>query len=252
MQRQVTGLVLTYNGQRVLERTLESLGFCDELLVVDSGSTDRTLEIAEAAGARVLSRSWQGPGPQFAFAFEQITTPWVVSLDHDEFCTSELQKEIQAALANPAEEVGFYCPRRSYYFDRFLSYCGWYPDYLLRVFRLDKMQLKISLPHYGFHPLGPTARLQGDIVHYPYAGLQEHVAKINAYTQSAARDKYAHGERSGVLRAMAHGLGRFFKTYVLKRGFLDGRAGFILAVNGFFYVFHKYIRIAELESADRD
>ncbi|MGM0646709.1 MAG: glycosyltransferase family 2 protein [Thermodesulfobacteriota bacterium] len=244
----VTGLVLTYNGERVLEQTLASLAFCDELLVVDSGSTDATLAIAEAAGARIVSRAWEGPGPQFAFAFEHIRTPWVVSLDHDEYCTPQLQQQIQAALAAPGDKAGWYCPRRSYYFDRFLGHCGWYPDYLLRVFRLEQMQLKIALPHYSFHPLGPTGTLAGDIVHYPYNGLTEHVAKINAYTQSAAEDKYARGERAGLATALGHALARFVKIYLLKRGFLDGRAGLVLALNSFFYVFHKYIRMAELEA----
>ncbi len=250
-RERVTGLVLTFNGERVLEQTLASLAFCDEILVVDSGSTDRTLAIAEAAGARILTRAWEGPGPQFAFAFEQVRTNWVVSLDHDEYCTPELQEEIQGVLANPADMAGWYCPRRSFYFDRFLAHSGWYPDYLLRVFRLECMELKISMPHYSFHPQGPTGKLQGDIVHYPYSGLAEHLEKINSYTQSAAEDKFARGERAGLGKALGHGLARFFKIYVLKRGFLDGRAGLILALNGFFYVFHKYIRVAELGKEEK-
>ena len=158
------------------------------------------------------------------------------------------EAEIQAALAAPGDKAGWYCPRRSYYFDRFMGHCGWYPDYLLRVFRLEQMQLKIALPHYSFHPVGPTGTLAGDIVHYPYSGLSEHVAKINAYTQSAAEDKYARGERAGLAKALGHALARFVKIYLLKRGFLDGRAGLVLALNSFFYVFHKYIRMAELEA----
>ena len=246
MKPTVTGLILTFNGQRLLRECLKSLDFCDEILVVDSLSTDQTRELAKQAGARVLTRKWEGPGPQFQFALGQIATDWVVSLDQDEYLTDELRDNIRRALAEaPADLAGWYVPRRSFYFDRFLKHSGWYPDHLLRVFRAGRMKVTVTGAHYHFNPQGPTAKLSGDIVHYPYANFREHMAKMNSYAQQAADEMRAKGRKGGVARAVAHATIRFLKLYVLKLGFLDGRAGFINACAGAYYAFQKYIRVEE-------
>ena len=244
----ITGLVLTYNGQRLLKKCLESLSWCDEILVVDSSSDDDTCSIAQACGARVLVHPWTGPGPQFQFAFEHVRSPWVVSLDQDEQLSPKLQEQLRAAIINgqpPAEVAGYYCRRSSFYFDRFLRHGGWYPDRLLRAFRPDRMRVDVSGPHWRFVPQGPTQNIDADIIHYPYASLEEHLSKLNYYTQEAAKDLERKGLRGGLASALGHGFARFFKLYVLKRGFLDGQAGFINALHGFIYAFHKYIRLAE-------
>jgi glycosyltransferase involved in cell wall biosynthesis len=245
----LSGLVLTRNGERLLESCLRSMEFCKEVLVVDSESDDRTRDIATACGARVLVRGWEGPQPQFRFGFEHIATDWVLSLDQDECASPELRDSIVRLFAEPPprDMAGYYCSRKSFYFDRFLRHSGWYPDRLLRLFRRAAMDVRTSGPHYSFHSLGPTGRLPGDIIHYPYLNLREHVEKINYYTQVSADELHAQGVRPGVGRAFAHGFARFAKLYLFKRGFLDGRAGLILAVHGFFYAFHKYLRAAELD-----
>lgn len=245
----VTGLVLTYNGARLLDRCLASLSFCDTLLVVDSQSTDETRDIAARHGATVLVRPWEGPGPQFQFALEQIRTDWVVSLDQDEYLTDELRENIIRTVQADPGQSGYYVPRRSFYYDRFLRHSGWYPDYLLRLFRAGSMEVRVSGAHYSFHPQGATGRLAGDIVHHPYRNLREHLDKINAYAQAAADEMRARGRRGGVGRAVGHGLFRFVKLYLIKAGFLDGRAGFINAVCGAFYAFQKYVRVSERDGA---
>ena len=231
----ITGLVLTYNGERLLDRCLASLSFCDKVLVVDSFSTDRTVDMARAAGAEVVQRTWEGPGPQFRHALSIIDTEWVFSLDQDEICTEELRESVLAAVR----------ARRSWYFDRFMKHSGWYPDYLLRLFRPAKMEVHVSGAHYSFHPKGETGRLRGDILHYPYDSFRQHLDKINSYAQQGADDLRAKGRQGGVAVATAHGLARFLKLYVVKLGFLDGRAGFINAAHGAFYAFLKYIRVRE-------
>ena len=232
---------------------MASLSFCDRILVVDSFSTDATETIARTAGCLFVQRRWEGPGPQFAYAFsllrEEYPTSWVVSLDQDEICTSELQLALQAAvgkaLATAQPPVGFFVPRRSWYYDRFLLHSGWYPDHLLRCFRPEAMHVAVSGAHYSFHPEGATHTLAGDILHYPYASFREHLDKINSYAQQGAEDLARHGRRGGILTGLAHGFGRFLRIYLLKRGFLDGRAGFINAVHGAFYAFLKYVRVNE-------
>lgn len=249
---EVTGLILTLNGEKHLDACLASLDFCDQLLVVDSVSTDATAKIAAAHGARVLVNPWPGPKKQFEFAFGHITTAWVVSLDQDEILSDVLRAAVIRALQDPQDFSAFLCPRTSYYFDRFLRHSGWYPDLLPRVFKLADTGVHVSGPHYGFETKGKTRRLTGDIIHYPYANLKQHVEKMNYYTQIAAEEMYSNGKRSGVAKAFGHGLARFMKIYFFRRGFLDGKAGFVLAVNSFFYAFQKYIRLAELGSKKTD
>lgn len=245
MRPTITALVLTYNGERLLDRCLASLSFCDRILVVDSFSTDRTVDMAREAGAEVLQRRWEGPGPQFAYAFEQIPSGWVVSLDQDEICSDELRESILAAVAGDADVAGYWIPRRSWYFDRFLKHSGWYPDRLLRLFRAGRMEVGVSGAHYSFHPKGGTGTLTGDILHYPYENFRQHLDKINDYAQKGADDLRAKGRRGGVLRGLCHGFGRFVRIYLLKRGFLDGRAGLINAMHGAFYAFLKHLRVEE-------
>lgn len=245
MSASVTGLVLTLNGQRLLDSCLSSLDFCDEILVVDSRSTDRTPAIAEARGVRFLVRDWEGPVPQFRYALDNVRTEWVVSLDQDEMLTGELRESIRAMLAEPPDVAGCYVNRRSFYFDRFLKHSGWYPDWLLRVFRTGRMQVTASGAHYSFHPQGPTAKLAGEIVHYPYESFREHMDKINYYAEEGAAALRAKGVSGGPVKGLLHAVMRFVKLYLLKLGFLDGTAGLCNALAGFYYTFQKYIRIGE-------
>ena len=245
MPEKITGLVCTYNGERLLKETLASLDFCDHILVVDSGSTDRTIACAKEAGATVIHHPFEGMIAQLQFGFTQISTPWVITLDQDEYLSPELKNTVQKALENPGDIAGFFLPRRSFYYDRFIMHSGWYPDYLLRLFRGDAVEVTGILPHEEIRPTGKTEKLAGDIIHYPYRNLSEHLAKINSYTQTAAGELTRRGVSGSLSKALSHGLGKFLKHYVFKKGFLDGTAGFILALHAFLYGFHKYIRITE-------
>ncbi len=248
----ITGLVLTYNGERLLARCLDSLGFCERILVIDSFSTDRTEVIAREAGCIFVQHKWEGPAAQFAYAFElldEMGAEWVFSLDQDELCSPELRESVLRATAEADLQqknlAGFWISRRSWYYDRFLMHSGWYPDRLLRVFRNGRMNASVSGAHYSFHPLGSAQRIDGDILHYPYSSFREHLDKINSYAQQGADDLAARGKHGGILAGLAHGFGRFLRIYVLKKGFLDGRAGFINAAHGAFYAFLKYVRVDE-------
>ncbi|MBQ4133712.1 MAG: glycosyltransferase family 2 protein [Desulfovibrionaceae bacterium] len=268
---QITGLVLTYNGERLIEHCIRSLQFCDRILVVDSFSSDSTVEICRSLGAEVIQNPWSGPGPQFEFAFRQIATPWVFSLDQDEICTAGLRAQALRALgrgdagcSEPAgsgesaglcasqagraglcadEAAGYFVRRKSWYYNRFMLHSGWYPDYLLRLFQPAKMRVEISGAHYRFVPLAATGRLSGEILHYPYKDFAEHLDKINSYASQGAADLAARGRQGGLCPALLHGLVRFIKLYFLKAGMLDGKAGFINAAHGAFYAFSKYLRV---------
>ncbi|CCO23313.1 glycosyltransferase family 2 protein [Maridesulfovibrio hydrothermalis] len=247
----ITGLVLTYNGERLLDKALESLSFCSEILIIDSGSNDSTLDIAGRYNARVVHNDWNGAIDQHKFALTQVTTSWVVTIDQDEIISPELRKSIIEMLENPDEVDGYYCSRKSWYLDRFIMHSGWYPDKLFRIYRRDGITISGIRPHEELRPKNRSGQLAGDIIHYPYENFFQHLDKINKYTQDASEDLYSRGKRSSLGSALGHGFGKFFKQYILKAGFLDGRAGFIVAVHAFFYTFQKYIRLVELEMKDR-
>lgn len=243
----ITGMVLTFNGERLLARCLDSLSFCERLVVVDSGSTDATLEIARAAGATVVHNDWLGTMNQFLFGLSLTQTPWVISLDQDEICSPELAEAVCVQIQQAPDDLcGFFVHRRSWYHDRFLRHSGWYPDPLLRVFRRDGVRLTQSGAHEVIHPTGTrTGRIQHDILHYPYKNFRQHLDKINDYAQDGAEALQRAGKSGGVALGLAHGLGRFLRIYLWKKGFLDGRAGFVNAAHGAFYAFLKYVRVRE-------
>jgi glycosyltransferase involved in cell wall biosynthesis len=249
----ITGLVLTRDGQRLLDKCLASLFFCDTLLVVDSGSTDRTLDIAESYNAEIFIRAWEGFDRQFTFAQQKLRSRWFFILDQDEICPRALGEKIAAAVVEadsladtPADTpVAFSVNRRSWYFDRFLRHSGWYPDPILRVFRTGFVEF-FQDAHIHYRPLGSHRHISGaEIIHYPYTGFEHQLDKLNAYARQGADYLKAQGRKGGVLRGLAHGCARFFCIYFLRRGFLDGRAGFLAAAHGAFYAFLKYVRVLD-------
>jgi glycosyltransferase involved in cell wall biosynthesis len=251
----ITGLVLTRDGQRLIGKCLASLSFCDTLLVVDSGSTDLTLEIAESFNAEIVLHAWEGFDRQFTFAHERIRTRWFFILDQDEICPPALGAKIAAAIAEadaladtPADTpTAFSVGRKSWYFDRFMRHGGWYPDHILRVFRTGFVDF-FQDAHIHYRPRGSHQHISGkgcEIVHYPYTGFDHQLAKLNTYARQGAEYLRAQGKGGGILLGMAHGFGRFCRIYFLKRGFLDGRAGFLAAAHGAFYAFLKYVRVLD-------
>lgn len=249
----ITGLVLTRDGERLIGKCLSSLSFCDAVLVVDSGSTDNTLAIAREAGARIIENPWPGFANQFTFAANNVTTDWFFILDQDECCSPELGKAIltHAAGALSADSdlapplTAFSIARRSWYFDRFMKHGGWHPDHILRVFRTGFVTFSQDA-HIHYHPRGETAHIRtGEVIHYPYTGFFHQMAKLNVYAEQGAEAMRSQGKPGGIIRGVGHAIARFFRIYVLKAGFLDGRAGFLAAAHGAFYAFSKYIRVLE-------
>lgn len=243
----ITGMVLTFNGERLLAHCLRSLSFCEHILVVDSGSSDDTLRIAREAGAEVIHNDWPGSMNQLIFALHKVRTPWIISLDQDEICSDALRDAVIARVPDaPADMCGYFVHRRSWYYDRFLAHSGWYPDPLLRVFRPEGVRFTQSGAHEVIRPAGErTERIPLDILHYPYKNFRQHLDKINDYAQDGADDLVRSGKRGGITAGLAHGFGRFLRLYLLKLGFLDGGAGFINAAHGAFYAFLKYVRVNE-------
>lgn len=245
----LTAVIITLNGERLFGRCLDSLAFCDRILVVDSFSNDATQCLAEKHGAIFIQNPWPGNAEQIRFGVDWLAkyapTEWVFFLDCDEICSPKLAHSIQNALASPGDRTAFSMPRRTWYFDRFLRHGGSYPDRLFRLFRPESIRIQESGAHQQFRPSGSYGDLEGDLLHYTYANFFNQMDKLNDYAQRGARDLERKGKRGGIAAGIGHGLWRFFCMYILKRGFLDGRAGFLMATHTAFYTFLKYIRINE-------
>ena len=245
----LTALIITLHGERLLGKCLESLSFCDRVLIVDSFSSDRTEDIAREHGAIFIQNAWPGNAKQIRYGLDWLAanapTEWVLMLDCNEIISPQLKKDILAAVAAPGSNRAFSMPRRTWYFDRFLKHGGCYPDRLFRLFCPDAIRIENSGAHQKFVPAGPSGELGGDILHYTYCNFRNQLDKLNDYAERGARDLEAQGKKGGVLVGLFHGTWRFFDMYIRKLGILDGRAGFLMAAHTSFYTFLKYVRIHE-------
>ena len=241
----ITGVVLTFNGEKWLPRCLKSLSFCDKLLVVDSYSKDSTLDIARAFGAEIYEHEWRGTAVQYKFAFEHVDTEWIATIDEDEIIPTSLKSEILTFLADADKKGinGCYVRRKTWYLDRFMKHSGWYPDYLLRVFRKKSTEIIHSGAHEQFVTSGETAKLKGELLHFTYNSFYDQVRKNNEYAEQGADDMREKGKKYSLINAILHATWRFVRMYFMQMGFLDGRAGFIVASHDAFYTFSKYLRI---------
>jgi glycosyltransferase involved in cell wall biosynthesis len=245
-RRPVTVCVITRDEENNLPRCLASVKFADEVVVLDSGSTDRTVELARAAGARVFVEPFRGWTLQKQRAIELASHEWVLSLDADEEVSPELAAAIQEALAPGAGSDGYALARKTWYAGRFIEHSGWWPEWRVRLFDRRRGRFAGRDPHDFVELQGTVGKLEGALFHYPYKDLAQHLAKIDAYTTTMARERAERGERCGWLDLIVRPPARFLRMFVLRRGFLDGRRGLVLAGFGAFYVFLKYAKLWEL------
>lgn len=238
-------IVITHNESARLQRCLQSAAFADEVVLVDSGSTDGTQDLARSLGARVIeSAEWPGFGPQKNRALAAATGEWVLSLDADEWLSPELALSIQAVMAGPASEAQAYTLQRlSSFCGQWMRHSGWYPDRVTRLFRRGAAHFSDDLVHERLIVDGVTRPLAGDLLHESIPSLDVAIDKMNRYSTGRARDLLARGRQGGLGSAVGHGVWAFVRTYVFKRGFLDGRLGFVLAVNNAEVSYYRYLKM---------
>lgn len=244
----ITACIITLNEEHKIEKCLNSLHFADEIILVDSGSSDRTCEIAESKGAKVIFREFDNFIYQKNYALSLAQTEWVLSVDADEVVSSRLASEILTVLKNRNESdiVSYRIPRLTWYLGRWIKYGGWYPDYNVRLFRKSGAEFIGGTVHEKIRINGPRGTLNGCLYHYSYDSIQEHVNVLNQYSTMLAADKFKRGDWSSPLYAIIKSFGKFLVMYIWKLGFLDGRAGFVIAALGAFYNYLKYIKLWEL------
>jgi len=242
----LSAIVITRDEEANIADCLASVSFAREIVVVDSGSRDRTVERARAAGARVVeSEGWPGFGPQKNRALDLATQPWVLSLDADERVTPELRAEILGVLQQPdaAGADAYSVPRRSSFCGQYMAHSGWYPDRVVRLFRRGTARFSDDAVHEHLVTQGRTARLRGDLLHTTYPDLETMLEKLNRYSTASARMLHAEGRSASLSGAVGRGLWAFFRTYVLRSGWRDGRMGFVLAVSIAEGTYYKYLKL---------
>jgi glycosyltransferase involved in cell wall biosynthesis len=233
--------VITRNEEANIGPCLDALAFCDERIVVDAGSTDRTIALAREKGARVETHDWQGFGAQKNFALSLAQGDWVLSVDADERVSPALAREIERALVEGRAD-GYEIPRLSSFVGRQMRHSGWFPDYVLRLFRRGKARFSDDLVHERVICDGPVARLTEQLAHDSVTRLEQAISRVDRYSTAGAEMLVASGRRVSFAQGITHGVWSFFRAYVLRLGFLDGHAGFLLAVANAEGTYYRYMK----------
>ncbi len=237
----LSAIIITKNEAANIAACLASVAFCDERIVVDSGSSDATTALASAAGARVLNHDWAGFGPQKNFALAQAHGEWILSIDADERVPPALAAEILAKVAAPdadAYEIG----RLSTFLGRPMRHSGWFPDYVLRLFRRGTARFTDDLVHERMVSDGRVGRLTALLDHHPVLRLEDAIRRVDSYSSAGADMLTGSGRRVSFASGMTHGLWSFLRAYVWRLGFLDGREGFLLAVANAEGTYYRYMK----------
>jgi glycosyltransferase involved in cell wall biosynthesis len=264
----ISATIITLNEAANIEKALKSLGWADEIIVVDSGSTDRTVEIAREFTDKVIVKDWPGYSAQKNFAAEQAANDWIFSLDADEQLSPHLISEIStlkgsesyvgqgSSLSSPTARgpsvSGYEMPRLCYYMGRWIKHSGWYPDYKLRLYDRRAGCWEGNYVHESLCVRGKVQRLEGRLFHYTVRSASEHHQRMDRYTTLAAEEMHKKGERASATSLLISPAVGFIRSYLLRLGFLDGIAGLAIAYFAAHYAFLKQVKLWEMEKSDDD
>jgi glycosyltransferase involved in cell wall biosynthesis len=243
----ISATIVTLNEERNIARAIASLGCADEIVVVDSGSSDRTRDIAAGLGACVIEEPWRGYAGQKNFAAARAAHDWILSIDADESVGEALAKEILEVKENGPRFDGYAFPRRAQYLGRWIRYSGWYPDRKVRLYRRERARWVGEYVHESVRVEGTVGELRGDLLHFTCDSLSQHLSTIERYTTLAAKEVRASGQEVTIRRLSIDPAWTFVRTYVLQRGFLDGPEGLAIAWMAALYTFLKYAKAREVE-----
>ncbi|MBU0480478.1 MAG: glycosyltransferase family 2 protein [Proteobacteria bacterium] len=242
----VSVAIITLNEEERLADCLQSVGFASEVVIVDSGSTDRTQEIAVEHGACFYSVPWQGFGIQKQTAIDYCSSEWILVLDADERVSREAYDEIIDVLGSSESCAAYSLPRKNYFCGRWLKHAGWWPDRVVRLFRKGRAHMSSRLVHEALVVDGETGELTQPLIHFANRSLRQTLDKVNAYSSAGAEELFRKGVSSSVPKAFGRALWAFVANYFLNKGFLDGGEGFIMAISDCMNVFFKYAKLREL------
>lgn len=240
----ISAVILCLNEEAMIEDALKSVQFADEILVVDSFSTDRTLEIARKYTSRVLQNKFEGYAAQKNWAHERAAHDWVINVDADERVTPELAREIRELLQNPQHNA-YLITRTNFFLNKEIRYGSWRGDKVLRLFRRDKARYPDIQIHSELEVEGTTGECRSRMLHYSYRSLDDFCRRVQQYSEGGAADAEKRGRTGNGFTIIGHSLWHFLKSYVFRRGFLDGTEGLLIAMMGSYYTFLKYGKLYE-------
>ena len=245
----ISAYIIAYNDERNIEDAVRSVLWADEVVVVDSYSTDRTAEIAQALGVRVVQVPFEGFGRLRTAAIASTRYEWIFSLDSDERCTEAARDEIRRIVAAPDAADAYFVPRRNVFMGQRIKHCGWYPDYRQpQVFRRTAMTFDEAMVHEGYTVNGRTGYMKNFIWQYPYRDLSQLIGKMERYSTLGAQKLTDRGRNATMFTALLHGMVAFFRIYVFKLGFLDGWPGFVISFANFEGTFYRYAKKVQADA----
>jgi glycosyltransferase involved in cell wall biosynthesis len=246
MEATVSCILIVKNEERNIAECLSGLAWADEIVIVDSGSSDLTAEICASYQHVVFRESpWKGFGPQKNTALDLATGEWVFSIDADERVTPELEQEIRRIIQNPYYNA-YRVKRKNFYRGVWIRHCGWWPDEVLRLFRRGTARFNDRIVHESVQYEGKVGILHAPLEHHSYGSASDCLFRVDSYSALGAQQLHKNGEKAGLLKIAAKTLFMFFRIYILKRGFLDGRAGLLVAFSTAEVTFYKYVKLAEM------
>jgi glycosyltransferase involved in cell wall biosynthesis len=247
MKTTVSCVLIVKNEERNIAACIDTLAWADEIIVVDSGSTDRTAAIcASYPKVKYHEIPWEGFGPQKNRALDLATGDWVFSIDADERITPDLAREIRLITGNPRYDA-YRVKRKNFYRGRWVRHCGWWPDEVLRLFRRGAARFNDRLVHESVEYNGQAGVLDRPLEHHSYAGAGDFISRVDRYSTLGARQLNERGRKAGIANIVARTVHMFLRTYILKKGFLDGRTGLLVAFSTAEVTFYKYMKLAEME-----
>ena len=248
----LTVTVITRNEAANIEGALESVKWADEIVVVDSHSADETVALAQRYAARIVVHDWEGYSAQRNYAAAIASNDWILAIDADERVPPALAAEIQEIMRAGTNVSGFRMPRVSHYLGRWIRGTDWYPDYQLRLYDRRVGRFNGKRVHESVElTAGRPSTLRNDLQHYPYRDISDHVISIDHYTTLAAEEWFSEGRRTNPIEVMLHPPAAFLRNYILRRGFRDGTAGFLISSLNSYYVFLKILKLWELQNGYR-
>lgn len=242
--------VITFNEEKNLRLCLESLAFADEIVVVDSGSSDRTVEIARSFTDHVFEEPWHGYARQKNLAQEKARGPWILNVDADERVTPALREEIRSLLARGPIEAGFRIPRKNYFRGRWIRHGGWYPNYMLRLYRKESGAFAPREVHEQVVVQGKVGTLQSPLEHFTYDSISDYLKRMEVYSELSALQYVREGKKVSWGEILFRSFFTFFRMWILQAGFLDKADGLVLAVLYAQYTFAKYAKLKEKMEKD--
>ncbi|MCL2760593.1 MAG: glycosyltransferase family 2 protein [Desulfuromonadales bacterium] len=243
----ISVVIITLNEESCIERCLKSVAWADEIIVVDSGSNDKTVEIAKKYTDKVFDVPWRGFGLQKQAAVERASYDRIFSIDSDEVMTDELKLEICDLLKRDDNKIAYSVPRRTFLGNKEIKYCGWYPDRTVRFFDRTKVSFSDDMVHERVVVASiDTGKLKEHLLHYSFRNINYMLTKLNLYTDISAQEMFKKGKKISFLHVTLRPLWMFLRTYILRLGFLDGYEGLVISVSNSASVFYKYSKLREL------